>query len=75
MSDSSTSTCQPDASELVQRYNSEVNKVLAAADVKEALAKNGVDRRGGTAGEFGAFLNGDRAKWQRIIKDANVKIE
>lgn len=61
--------------EIVQRYNAEINKVLATPDVKEVLAKNGVDRRGGTPSEFGTFLNDERAKWQRVVKEANIKIE
>lgn len=61
--------------DIVQRYNAEINKVLGEPDVKEVLAKNGVDRRGGTSAEFGTLLNDERAKWQRVVTEAGVKIE
>lgn len=63
------------AMEIVERYNAEINKVLAMPDVIAVLAKNGVDRRGGTSSEFASFLNEERAKWQRVVAEAGIKVE
>ena len=42
---------------------------------RERFASIGSDVLGGTPGEFAEFLKRDYAKWSRVIKEANVKVE
>ena len=36
---------------------------------------SGMEAIGGTLEEFGAFLRAETAKWAKVIKAANIKIE
>jgi tripartite-type tricarboxylate transporter receptor subunit TctC len=60
---------------IVARLSTEITKVLESADVKERMAANGgATIRPGPAA-FTALLESDLAKWSRIIKEANVRID
>jgi tripartite-type tricarboxylate transporter receptor subunit TctC len=61
--------------EIVARLHGETVKVLALADVKERIAAAGADIVGNSPEEFGTFIRNERAKYARIVKDANIKIE
>ncbi|MBL8381529.1 MAG: tripartite tricarboxylate transporter substrate binding protein [Burkholderiales bacterium] len=60
---------------IVARLNAEVNKVLAMPDIREKISAGGATAVGGTIEEFAAFVRADYAKWGRIAKEANIKIE
>jgi tripartite-type tricarboxylate transporter receptor subunit TctC len=53
----------------------EINRALQTPDLQAALAQRGVDVRGGTAGEFGAFLTNERSKWARAVKDSGATVD
>ncbi|BDB24367.1 tripartite tricarboxylate transporter substrate binding protein [Cupriavidus sp. P-10] len=59
---------------MVQRMNADMNKVLAMPDVAGKLAGFGAEDGGGTAARFAQFIATERAKWARVVKDANVKV-
>jgi tripartite-type tricarboxylate transporter receptor subunit TctC len=58
-----------------QRLHDEVNKILAQPDVKERLAKLGMEPGQMSTDQFTAFQKAEVAKWAQLIKAANVKIE
>jgi tripartite-type tricarboxylate transporter receptor subunit TctC len=60
---------------IVARLNAEVNKVLAMPDIREKISAGGATAVGGTSEDFGAFVRADYAKWGKIAKEANIKIE
>jgi tripartite-type tricarboxylate transporter receptor subunit TctC len=43
--------------------------------VKERIAAAGADVVGNSPEEFAAFIRNERAKYARIAKEANVKLE
>jgi len=43
--------------------------------VKEHFAAIGVDVVGNTPDEFAAQIKAEVAKWGKVIKDANIKVE
>jgi tripartite-type tricarboxylate transporter receptor subunit TctC len=61
--------------ELVNRVNAGLNQALQDADVKERLARLGIEPVGGTAQQFAAMTNADRAKWRKIITDRKLTPE
>jgi tripartite-type tricarboxylate transporter receptor subunit TctC len=61
--------------EIIEKLNAATQKVIAQAAVKEKFAGLGAETVGGTPEEFGAYIKDDFAKWTRIVKDANVKVE
>ena len=60
---------------IVARINAEVNRVLAMSDIREKISAGGATAAGGSSEEFAAFVRSDYAKWGRIARDANIKIE
>lgn len=60
---------------IAQRMNEDVNKVLAMADVQEKLETYGAEDGGGTSEKFAAFIRSETAKWSKVVKDGNIRIE
>ena len=61
--------------DLVARVNTSLNQALQEADVKDRLARLGIDGVGGTPQQFAAMLDADRAKWKKIITDRKITAE
>jgi tripartite-type tricarboxylate transporter receptor subunit TctC len=61
--------------DIIARLEAETVKLLHQPDVKEKIAFAGADTVGNTAEEFAALIRAERAKYARIVKDANIKIE
>ncbi len=60
---------------IAQKMNEDVNKVLAMADVQEKLETYGAEDGGGTSEKFAAFIRSETAKWTKVVKDGNIRIE
>ena len=58
--------------DLVQRVNTAVNQALQDADVKDRLARLGIEPAGGTPQQFATMTNADRAKWRKIISERKL---
>jgi tripartite-type tricarboxylate transporter receptor subunit TctC len=58
--------------EIVARWNTEVGKILANADLKERFINEGQEPIGGTAEEFGKFIRVEIDKYAKVIKAAGV---
>jgi tripartite-type tricarboxylate transporter receptor subunit TctC len=61
--------------DVVARLNAEINKALAAPDVKEKLAAAGVEPAGGSPAQFTAFIQSEMARWAQVAKAAGVQPE
>ena len=61
--------------DVVKRLNTELNAVLAQADTRETLARFAAVPRPGTPEDFGRLHAFEVARWTKVIKDANIKIE
>jgi tripartite-type tricarboxylate transporter receptor subunit TctC len=59
--------------DIVARWNTEIDRVLQLADVKERMAGIGVEPVGGAPERFREVLRRDVAKWQRVVKIANIR--
>ncbi len=60
---------------LARRINEDVNKVLQMPDVMARLEASGAEDGGGSVEKFADFMNVELAKWARVIKEANVKVD
>jgi tripartite-type tricarboxylate transporter receptor subunit TctC len=60
---------------IVAKLNDELNRTLKLADIQERMAGLGLDPAGGTPEAFGAFVKEDIARWAKVIKAANVRVE
>jgi tripartite-type tricarboxylate transporter receptor subunit TctC len=62
--------------DVVARFNSELNKVLNAADVKQQLlAQQGADAWPSTPQQAAAHVRSEVAKWGKIVQSAGVKLQ
>jgi len=60
---------------IVEQLNRAANEVLKVKDMEERLSSDGVSPAGGTPEQFGALIKSDIARWAKVVKQANVKIE
>jgi tripartite-type tricarboxylate transporter receptor subunit TctC len=61
--------------ETVTKLNSELVKVLNAADMKERFAKQGTEVRTDTPESLGNWLRTEQAKWAKVVKESGAKFE
>ncbi len=60
---------------IVSKLNAEINKVLAAPDVKEIFAKQGANTVIASPEETGAFFRQEIEKWAKVVAETGAKIE
>lgn len=60
---------------VVDRLQKEIAKALEMPDVKAKLAGLGAEPIANTPPEFAAMIRSETAKWGKIVKDANIKVE
>ncbi|HTO50718.1 MAG TPA: tripartite tricarboxylate transporter substrate binding protein [Burkholderiales bacterium] len=60
---------------IIEKLNADLAKVLANADLKEKYAQLGVEPVSSTPEFFGEFIRIEAARYARLIKDANIKVE
>ena len=61
--------------EVVQYLSREIQKVVQRQDVRERFVQMGNEPVGSTSEEFAKFLRDEVAKWGKVIRDANVRID
>jgi tripartite-type tricarboxylate transporter receptor subunit TctC len=61
--------------DVIARLNAEVQKILATADIREKLLAQGGLVQGGTPEQMAAQIRADLAKWGKVVRAANIKIE
>jgi tripartite-type tricarboxylate transporter receptor subunit TctC len=62
-------------SAIVTRINRDANELLKEADVRDVLAKQGLDPGGGTPEMLGARVKRELANWTRVVKAAGIKAD
>ena len=61
--------------EIVQRLNAEIAAALAAPEVRERLASQGVDARSSTADEFARLLVSDLDRWAKVVQRLGLRAD
>jgi tripartite-type tricarboxylate transporter receptor subunit TctC len=61
--------------EVVAKLNAEINKALAAPEVREKMLAAGVEPAGGTPQQFAAFIQSEIEKWGKVAKVAGIQPE
>jgi tripartite-type tricarboxylate transporter receptor subunit TctC len=59
--------------EIVEKLNTEINKVIARPDVKQAWAQQGAVPMVMTPAEFDKYLRADIEKWAKVVKAAGLE--
>ncbi len=60
---------------IVTQLNTQIAKALREPDLQQRLVEFGVRPIGGTPEEFDTFLRKDRAKWEGVIRAANIRLD
>lgn len=60
---------------IVNKLNTELAKIMAQPETKARIDGLGLEYTANTPEQFGAFQRNEQAKWARIVKDGNVKVE
>ncbi|WP_046114209.1 tripartite tricarboxylate transporter substrate binding protein [Aquincola tertiaricarbonis] len=60
---------------IVSKLNAELARIVAQPETKARIDGLGLEYTPNTPEQFGAFQRGEQAKWARIVKDGNVKVE
>jgi tripartite-type tricarboxylate transporter receptor subunit TctC len=59
--------------EIVARWNAEVGKILASADIKTRFTNEGLDPMGGSQEQFAKFIRAEIDKYARLVKASGMK--
>lgn len=60
---------------VVQRLNTELQRIIAAPDVRAQLQEAGLEPVGLGPREFSKFLHDEIAKWEPVIRAANISVK
>jgi tripartite-type tricarboxylate transporter receptor subunit TctC len=60
---------------IVARLHDATAEALKSPDVIAKLQKIGTEVSTGSSAEFAAFLQAERVRWAKVIKDADIKVE
>ena len=60
---------------IVNRLHAEIVKALNTPDLRQKLAAESSEAGGMPPEQFAQFIATEIAKWKRVVKDANIKIE
>lgn len=60
---------------VIDKVAADLAKVLALQDVKDKLGVLGVEAKSSTPEQFGAFMKSETARWGKLIKEANIRID
>jgi tripartite-type tricarboxylate transporter receptor subunit TctC len=62
--------------DIVTKINADLQKVFADSDFREKfLDRAMLEANTGSTDQFAAFIKAEAAKWSKVVKDANLKIE
>jgi tripartite-type tricarboxylate transporter receptor subunit TctC len=59
----------------VAKLSDALTKALADPQVRERFTQQGLDAAPSTPAEFAAFIRSEIAKWAKVAKEANIKLE
>jgi tripartite-type tricarboxylate transporter receptor subunit TctC len=60
---------------IVAKVYQQAAKIVSEPEMKEKLAQLGLDTASDAPDAFAAIIKADIAKWAKVIKDANIKVE
>ena len=58
---------------VVTKLNGDLNALLEQGEVRELLARQGMNAVGGSAERFGDMVKRELTRWARVVADAKIK--
>jgi tripartite-type tricarboxylate transporter receptor subunit TctC len=59
---------------IVAKLNSAIDRILKSEEVKQKLAALGTETVGGLPEVFARHIRGEREKWSKLVKEANITV-
>lgn len=63
------------SSDVVEKINASLNRVLRMPDVDAFIKGQGADPRGGTPQDFASFIRNESQKWGKLAEQAGVRMD
>ncbi len=60
---------------IVERLNTEINRIIKEPDVRAKLTQQGIAPVGGTPEEFGAYISAEIKRWTAVARANDIKME
>ena len=60
---------------IVDKLNAEINAIMKTPEFVEKVQSQGGTVHGGTAESLAAYVKTDSAKWEKLVRTANIKLE
>jgi len=60
---------------VIEKLNAEIAKVIAKPEIRDAWVKQGAEPMTMSPAAFGTYLQGDIAKWAKVIQTAGIKAQ
>jgi tripartite-type tricarboxylate transporter receptor subunit TctC len=60
---------------IIDKVGADLAKVLVRQDVKERFAEFGAEAVSSTPEQFAKFMAGESARWGKLIREANIRVE
>ena len=60
---------------IVDRLNTELNRMVQQPEVRDRLQSNGLQPVGGTPADLGNYLKSEIARWSKVVKEAGIPPE
>ena len=61
--------------DIVNKLQVEISKVLRLPDITERLMRDGIEPVGGTPEQFSAFIEKEKIKWSKVVKDSGARVD
>lgn len=61
--------------EIIQKLNSEIAIVLSDPELQKRLSQDGIEIIGNSAEDFSTYIKNEVAKWAKVVRDANIKLD
>ena len=61
--------------DIISKLNTDLRQALQAPEVQERLTQAGLEIHGSSRADFENFVNKDRARWAKVVKDAGITPE
>jgi tripartite-type tricarboxylate transporter receptor subunit TctC len=61
--------------EITRQLNAEINKALSDPQLRQRLAAEALEPMPMTPEQFGKFIETDIARWSKLAKERNIKLE
>ncbi len=60
---------------VIDKLNTDLNRMLHEDEVQKAFAAQGVVPDGGTPAQFRGFIDGQMALWKKVVSDRNITVD